>query len=246
MKSKLMTHIVAGFPSFKASRDIALMMVKNNVDFLEIQIPFSDPIADGKTIMQANQKALDKGITPKDCFKLAQEVIQTSNIPVLFMTYFNIIYNYGLEKFCKDCKKIGIFGLIVPDIPINEEKNEEYIKTCKKYGLHPIQVISPLTNEKRLKQLSKVISGFVYCVSSYGTTGEQTELNPKLKNYISKVKKYIKLPLAVGFGISNKKQVDAVCNVADVAVIGSKILNLYKDSKGDKLKSVENFLKSLN
>lgn len=246
---KLMTHIVAGYPTLEESEKIALAMYESGASFIEVQMPFSDPIADGSTIMKANEVALKNGMTTQKCFELIKRLKGGIPIPVsapiLIMTYFNIAFNYGLEKFCATAAKAGVYGLIIPDIPIDEEKTENYISLCKKHGLHPIQVVSPITPDKRLKALSKVASGFVYCVSAYGTTGTRDVLNRNLDRYLSKVRKFIKLPLAVGFGISTKEQVKTAAQKADIVVIGSKILNLYDEAKTDKIMKIKGFLKEV-
>lgn len=242
---KLMTHIIAGYPTLKKSEEIALAMYESGVSFIEAQIPFSDPIADGPTIMEANEIALKNGSTTHKCLKLVKRLKKKIKIPILIMTYFNIAFNYGLEKFCRDASNAGVYGLIIPDIPIDEEKYEHYIGFCKKYNLHPIQVISQITSPARLKAISKVASGFVYCVSTYGTTGTRNRLNPKLEKYLRKVRDFVKLPLAVGFGISTKKQVKLVDKKAEIVVIGSKIINLYNETKTDKITKIKNFLEDI-
>lgn len=242
---KLMTHIVAGYPTISESEKIAMAMYESGASFIEIQMPFSDPIADGPTIMDANEIALKNGMTTRKCLDLVKKLKKKIKIPMLIMTYFNIAFNYGLEKFCKDFSNAGVYGLIIPDIPIDEEKHENYMCFCKKYGLHPIQVISPITQAARLKTISRVASGFVYCVSTYGTTGTRKKLNPKLEKYLKKVKKYIKLPLAVGFGISTKEQAELAGKKADIVVIGSKIIDLYNKAETNKITAVKNFLKAV-
>lgn len=241
-----MTHIVAGYPAMRECERLANVMSKY-VDFIEIQIPFSDPVADGPTIMAANGEALKNGVSVEDCFRLMERLVnrkrEISAVPkFLFMSYYNILHHYGVEKFCKRARKCGCYGLISPDIPIDEEKNEGYLKACKKYGLMPIQVISPLTPEKRMKKIAKLARGFVYCVARYGTTGQSMHLNSGLSAYLGKVKKDIKLPLAVGFGISKKEHVKEVWKYADIAVIGSKIIDILKN--GD-IAVVEKFLVDL-
>lgn len=238
---KIMTHIVAGYPNIKECKEIAHTMSNAGVSYIEIQFPFSDPIADGKTILEANTKALANGMTTEKSFKLLEGLALKT--PILIMTYFNIAFSYGLEKFCKRAAKAGVYGLIIPDIPIDEEKSEHYIKLCKKYSLHPIQVISPITPPKRLQRIAKVASGFVYCVSNFGTTGERKALNPQLKKYLDRVRKYIKTPLALGFGISNESQVQTALKHADIAVIGSKVLNIYNES--GKVSEINHFLASI-
>ncbi|MDP3975339.1 MAG: tryptophan synthase subunit alpha [bacterium] len=236
----LMTHIVGGYPSMKESEQLVLAMEKAGVAYVEIQIPFSDPVADGPTIMEANQKSLENGTNPDDCLKLMKRLKKKVNIPLLFMTYYNIIFSYGLESFCQQAKEAGCYGLIVPDIPLDEEPYDHYLKTCKKYGLHPIQIISPITPADRLKKIGKIASGFVYCVSRLGTTGAQDKLDLSLVKYLDTVRKYVKVPLALGFGISNRQQVEEALKKADIAVIGSKVINLYNQSQS--IASVQKFL----
>ena len=192
--NQIMTHIVAGYPSLAESKLLAETMIESGVSYIEIQIPFSDPIADGKTIMDANKKALENGITPDDAFKLMQDLrnkAEEKGVKFLFMSYYNILFKYGLERFCKKAASIGCYGLIIPDIPIDEESHENYLAICKQYSLHAIQVVSPITTDCRLKKLAKHASGFVYCVATTGTTGERAEMSKNLANYLGKVRKHI-------------------------------------------------------
>lgn len=242
---KLMTHIVAGYPNIQESEKLILAMQKAGASYIEIQIPFSDPIADGPTIMKAGEISLKNGMTTRKAFQMLGRLKSKVKVSLLIMTYFNIAFNYGLEKFCKDAKQAGVYGLIIPDIPIDEEKCENYIGLCKKYGLHPIQVISPITPERRLKAISKVASGFIYCISTYGTTGERKGLDHGLEKYLKRVKRQIKLPLAVGFGISSKEQAKLVAEKADIVVIGSKVINLYNATKKEKIKTIQEFLRGV-
>lgn len=238
-----MTHIVAGYPSMEESEQIALAMAGAGVKYLEIQIPFSDPIADGVTIMEANQKSLENGTTPEDCFELMKRVTQQTDIHVLFMTYFNILHRYGVEAFCKKAQEVGAWGFIVPDIPIDEEEQDHFIELCKKYNLHPIQVISPITPEHRLKKIGEVASGFVYCVSRMGTTGTRTKLNFSQLGYLDTVRQHVSSPLAIGFGISNRKQIDTALSKADIAIVGSKLIKVYDEHKD--LEELSTFLSDL-
>lgn len=238
----IMTHVVAGYPTMSECENIVLAMAEAGVSFIEVQIPFSDPIADGPTIMQANEKAILNGVTPEDGFTLIKKLKKKVKIPILIMTYFNIPFRYGLEAFCKKAKEAQVYGLIIPDIPIDEEIHENYLGLCKKYNLHAIQIISPITPKNRLQKIAKVASGFVYCVSTLGTTGERAKLNPTLISYLNEVRKYIKVPLALGFGISNKKQILSALQYADIAVIGSKIMNLCNASKKNNATTVKKFL----
>lgn len=244
MKSsvKLMTHIVAGYPNFEESERIAVAMYESGVSFVEVQIPFSDPIADGPTIMKANEVALRGGVSTRACLEFVERLVAKVKIPILIMTYFNIAFSYGLEKFCKEAARVGVYGLIIPDMPIDEEGSEHYIGFCRKYGLHPIQVVSPITPAERLRRIRKVASGFVYCVSTYGTTGARSGLALGLEKYLARVRRHVKVPLAVGFGISTAEQVAALEGKADIAVIGSKIIDLYD---GAGIVAVKNFLEDI-
>lgn len=222
----VMTHIVAGYPNMNSCEKMATMMIDAGVSVLEIQIPFSDPIADGPTIMHANQMAIEQGTTPEDCFALMERLRKKSSIPLLFMTYFNIAFRYGLERFCKKAKASGAYGLIIPDIPIDEESYEHYLQICKKYRLHAIQVISPITPQERLGKIGKVASGFVYCVARTGTTGSSQKINASIAPYLKRVKRFISVPIALGFGISSRQQAVRASHQADIVVIGSRIIEM--------------------
>lgn len=237
-----MTHIVAGYPTLKESEEIAAVMLESGVSFLEIQIPFSDPVADGPVIMKANQKALENGVTPEDCFELMAKLQKKTKTPLLFMSYYNILFRYGLEKFCKRAKSVGCYGFIVPDAPIDEEPYEHYMETCKKYGIHPIQVLSPITPDERLKKIGKIASGFVYCVARTGTTGSLDGLPTELSAYLQRVRKFIKTPIALGFGISTPQDVLSALNVADIAVVGSALVRTYEESS---INGIKTFLEGL-
>lgn len=241
----LMTHIVAGYPTLKESEKIAEVMLETGVSYLEIQIPFSDPVADGPTIMRANQVALENGTTPEDCFKMMERLKKKSKTPILFMTYYNIAFHYGVERFCIRAKSIGCYGLIIPDMPVDEESYDHYLKMCKKHKLHAIQIISPITPDTRLKKIGKVASGFVYCVSRTGTTGESRDLNKNLETYLKRVRKYIRVPIALGFGISNVEHVHTALRSADIAVIGSAVINLLTNKRRRSMEYIRKFLSNI-
>lgn len=240
----LMTHVVVGYPSLDDTVKLVKIMIKAGVDIVELQIPFSDPLADGPTIMRACETSLRNGTKVKDAFKTMKALSSEVNTPLLFMAYYNTVFRYGVDDFCHDASKAGAVGLIVPDMPIDEEPYEHYYSTCKKYGLQNIQVLSPSSNETRLKINSKVVNGFVYCTSRQGTTGARQELAPELSAYLNKVKSHIKAPLAVGFGISSKKHLHALEPYADIAVVGSSLLNVVAESNNIS-KDVTKFIKNL-
>jgi len=240
----VMNHIVAGFPSLEECEELAVMMAEEGASYIEIQIPFSDPIADGPTIMQANQQSLDQGTTVEDCFQLMARIKdRCPDTPLLFMSYFNIPFRYGLEKFCQRAKELGCYGLIIPDIPVDEEPQEHYLELCGKYDLHAVQVVSPITPERRLKKIGEAASGMVYCVSHTGTTGMQKDLSLDLSSYLKRVRQQVSVPLALGFGISSPEMVKQALEQADIAVIGSAVLKKLQEV--EELEEMRPFLRSL-
>jgi len=243
----LMTHTVLGYPSVDESIRIVKAMVKAGADFIELQIPFSDPVADGPTLMRANKKALENGMTTEQAMQIMAGLNKVVDIPLLFMTYFNIVLQYGVEKFCKNASKFGCSGLIIPDIPLDEEQTEHFIEISEKYGLVPVRLLSPASTEGRIKKNAKIAqNGFVYFVSKKGTTGASIELGLDLKENIDKLKKYFNIPIAVGFGISKPEHIHALKGIADIVVVGSEVTNVYDSAEqGQKIIYVKNFIKSL-
>lgn len=239
-----MTHIVAGYPSLKASENLAILMADSGVSILEIQIPFSDPVADGKTIAEANRVSLENGTSVEDCFELLRSLKGKIKIPIYLMTYFNIPFVYGLENFCKKAAEYSCEGLIIPDLPFDEESQEHYLSLCKKYGLNSIQVISPMTTDLRMKKIAKLARGFVYSMARTGITGAKKDLDSNLQKYLERVNATCKLPIAVGFGISSVDHLKTIDGFADIAVIGSKILDLYKDGENAVRAFLDDMLES--
>jgi tryptophan synthase alpha chain len=237
-KIRLMTHVVAGYPNMSATEDIMKTMADEGVDLIEIQIPFSDPMADGPTIMKANQQALDNGTTLSHCFSLAEKMSAVLNIPLLFMSYINVPYRAGINTFIAKAKNSGISGLIVPDIPYDED-NIAYNETCLKEGLTPVQVISPDINRERLIYIAQRAHGFIYTTLKVGITGARKEIDNNGLSFISKIKKHTDVPVAAGFGISEPAQVENLSSTCDIAVIGSHLINVYENSG---LKGIKKFL----
>ncbi len=223
----LMTHIVMGYPSFDASFRIVEEMVKAGVDLMELQIPFSEPMADGPVILKANQKSLEGGSTVKKCMDFAEKVSSEFDIPFLFMSYYNVLFKYGVETFSKKMKSIGMQGAIVPDLP--PEEGGDYIKVMKENGLSPIYIYSPNTSDERMKYLSSQGSGFIYCVARKGVTGKETSFSSELDTYLARCRKGTDLPLAVGFGVKDKEDIDFLRGKVDIAVIGSQTIRVVEE-----------------
>jgi len=225
----LMTHIVVGYPSFAASLDIVDAMVEAGADLMELQIPFSEPMADGPVILAANQKALAAGSTVERCFDFAATVARKHAIPFLFMSYYNVLFRAGVASFVERMKTAGLCGAIVPDLP--PEEAGEYLPAMERSGLDPIFIFSPSTPDERMRQIASQGRGFVYCVARKGVTGLQTTFSADLDAYLARCRVATRLPLAVGFGVQSKADVDHLRGKADIAVVGSATLRLI-DEKG--------------
>ena len=236
----LMTHIVLGYPSFEDNFRIIETMVEADVDLMELQIPFSEPIADGPVILRANQKALARGATVQRCLDFAQEITQTFDVPFLIMSYYNILFKYGVDHFVSTMAKRALRGAIIPDLPLEESK--EYLKAMRKYDLAPILIFSPTTPFVRMKYIATFTRGFIYCVARKGVTGGDTDFSGELTGYLSRCRTAIHLPLAVGFGIKEKAHIDFLKGKADIAVIGSQTIRIMEEKE---ISSVKDFIRSL-
>ena len=228
-KILLMTHIVMGYPSFETNRQVIAQMVKNGVDCIEMQIPFSEPMADGPVILKANQDSLALGTSVADCIAFGSEMSNQYDIPFLFMTYYNIVFKYGEERFLKDCKGAGIKGLIIPDLP--PEMGEDFFRLAAQNQVAPILIFAPTSTDARMAELNESASGFIYCAARRGVTGKKSEFDVDFDSYLARCRAATSLPLAVGFGIRNKDDVAAITGKADIAVIGSETIRLV-DEKG--------------
>lgn len=241
-KIGLMTHVVVGYPNLESTIKIVQDMEKVGVDFIELQIPFSDPLADGPTIMHANDVSLANGITMADCFAVMKALSAMVQIPLLFMGYYQSVFHLGVEEFCRRAANAGAQGLIIPDMPIDEEFHEHFIKICEKYGLNHIRLLSPTSTVDRIRVNAKVQNGFVYCTSRSGITGANNELDSTVVSYLDTVKNYIKVPIALGFGISKLEHIAALVGKADIAIVGSAVIEVL-DKEG--VEGVPVFIKKL-
>ncbi|CAA6826332.1 MAG: Tryptophan synthase alpha chain (EC, partial [uncultured Thiotrichaceae bacterium] len=202
----LMTHIVLGYPSYDDSMRLVETMVESGVDLMELQIPFSEPMADGPVILHANSEALHSGASVEKSLDMAEKITRQFDIPFLFMTYYNILFKYGVENFAAKMKEIGIQGAIVPDLP--PEEGSDYLTAMRKYELDPIHIFTPNTSDQRMQQLNDCSSGFIYTVARKGVTGKGTDFSADLEAYLARCRAATELPLAVGFGVKSKTDVD--------------------------------------
>ena len=218
----LMSHIVLGHPHFDTSLRLVENMVAAGVDLIELQIPFSEPLADGPVIVRANQQALSSGSTVEKCFDAASEVARRFDIPFLIMSYYNVLFKRGVASFVTRMQQAGLRGAIVPDLP--PEEAGEYLQAMRENLLAPIFIYSPNTTDARLKTIAAYGSGFVYCVARKGVTGSATAFSTDLSSYLERARAATSLPLAVGFGVKEKQDVDFLRGKADIAVVGSETL----------------------
>jgi len=236
----LMTHIVIGYPSLEASYDIVEAMVAGGVDLMELQIPFSEPIADGPVILKANQEALAGGITVQECIDFGGRVARRFEIPFLFMTYYNILFKYGVDRFVTTAARNNVRGAIVPDLP--PEEGADYLQAMAGHGLDPIFIFAPTTGDDRMQVIARHARGFVYCVARKGVTGQQTDFSRELEQYLGRCRRATDLPLALGFGVKDKADVDFLTGKVDIAVIGTQTIRLVEE-KG--VGAVEAFIRGL-
>jgi len=224
-----MTHLVLGYPSFEVNREVIGQMVENGVDLIEMQIPFSEPVADGPMILKANQESIARGARIEDCLEFAREITAEFHIPFLFMTYYNILFKYGIKEFINRALDINIRGFIIPDLP--PEEGKEYLELVKGNNMAPIQIFAPTSSEERMRLLAENGAGFIYCVARRGVTGKKTDFDTDFSQYMSRCRRATDLPLAVGFGIRSREDVEFLAGKADIAVIGTETIRLV-DEKG--------------
>ncbi len=224
----LMTHLVLGYPSLDVNYQVIAQMAENGVDCIELQIPFSEPMADGPVILRANQDALSAGIRVRDCFDFAARVVRDfPGVHFLFMTYYNIVFRYGLDRFVDDAARIGIRGFIIPDLP--PEEGREYLRCSRDKNLAAVMFFTPTSTDARMRQVAVQGGGFVYCVARRGVTGRHTEMDAGLLHYLERCRAATDLPLAVGFGIRSREDVAMLEGRADMAVIGTATIRLVDE-----------------
>ena len=236
--------ITCGDPNLETTEKLVYAMEEAGADLIELGIPFSDPTAEGPVIQEANIRALSgkEKVTTDRIFELVRKLRKHVKVPMVFMTYANVVFSYGSEKFISTCKEIGIDGLILPDIPYEEK--DEFNPICKKYDVDLISLIAP-TSHDRINMIAGDASGFVYCVSSLGVTGTRTEITTDIGEMVSLVKKAKDIPCAVGFGISTPEQAKKMSSVADGVIVGSAIVKIIAKYGEDAVPYVVEYVKSM-
>lgn len=239
----LIAFLTAGDPDIDTSFDVVEHMIKNGIDLLEIGIPFSDPLAEGPTIEKASYRALASNTTTDDVFLLVKRLRDRHNVPIILMLYVNLIYKYGINSFMKKCSEAGVDGLIIPDLPFEEV--DEVKNLAHDANLIIINLVAPTTKSERLKRIVNESQGFIYCVSSLGVTGERKKITTDLSGFYNSLRKETDLPLALGFGLSNKEQIDGLDGNWDGFIVGSAIVNIIAQYGKEAPTHVGNFIKSL-
>lgn len=234
--------VTCGDPDLETTGAIVKEMVKNGADLIELGIPFSDPTAEGPVIQGANIRALSGGVTTDKIFEFVKYLRQEVSIPLVFMTYANVVFSYGAERFLSACADVGIDGIILPDIPYEEK--EEFLPVCRKYGVDFISMIAP-TSENRISMISGEAEGFLYVVSSLGVTGTRSEIKTDLKSMMEVVRRSSNVPAAIGFGISNPEQAKKMADISDGAIVGSAIVKLIAKYGKEAPKYVGEYVKSM-
>lgn len=236
----LMTHIVLGYPNFDDSLRMIESMVEAGVDLMELQIPFSEPMADGPVILHANSAAIKAGATIEKSLLLAEKVTQEFDIPFLFMTYYNILFSQGVTRFVDKMHEIGIKGAIIPDLP--PEEGTEYLQAMRARQLDPVHIFTPNTSTERMRMLSDNSDGFIYVVARKGVTGKDTHFSSDIEPYLARAREATSLPLALGFGVKSAEDIAFIRGKADIAVVGSETIRVMER---DGIAGVKPFIQSL-
>lgn len=234
--------ITCGDPDLETTAAAVRAAVENGADLIELGIPFSDPTAEGPVIQGANIRALKGGVTTDKIFDFVKALRRDVKVPMVFMTYTNVVFSYGAEKFISSCRDIGIDGLILPDLPFEEK--EEFQPICKKYGVDLVSLIAP-TSENRIAMIAKEAEGFIYLVSSLGVTGMRSEIKTDLASIVKAVRENTDIPCAIGFGISTPEQAKKMADLSDGAIVGSAIIKILEKHGKDAPKYVGEYVKSM-
>lgn len=234
--------ITCGDPDLETTAAVVRAAAANGADLIELGIPFSDPTAEGPVIQGANLRALRGGVTTDKIFDLVRDLRKDVKIPMVFMTYANVVFSYGSERFISTCREIGIDGLILPDVPYEEK--EEFLSMCRRYGVDLISLIAP-TSEDRIAMIAREAEGFLYIVSSLGVTGVRSEIKTDLKSIVETVRQNTDIPCAIGFGISTPEQAGKMADISDGAIVGSAIVRLIGQFGKDAPKYVGEYVKKM-
>jgi tryptophan synthase alpha chain len=223
----LVAYVTVGYPEVESTLEVVPILAESGCDLVELGIPFSDPLADGTTIQEASFRALQAGVTPQTCLDVAARIREETEVPLVFMTYYNPVLHYGLDAFCQACSEVGINGLIVPDLPPDESASLD--DATLKHDLDLIFLLTPTSTTERIRLVVEKSRGFIYLVSLLGVTGARDSLPAGLGDFVRRVRRETNKPLCVGFGISTAEQAQQVGQVADGVIVGSRLVQLIRD-----------------
>lgn len=241
-RKAFIAFVTCGDPDLETTAKVVRSAVRNGADLIELGIPFSDPTAEGPVIQGANLRALSGGVTTDKIFDLVRDLHRDVTVPMVFMTYANVVFSYGKDRFIKTCKEIGIDGLILLDVPFEEKS--EFQPCCKKYGVDLISLIAP-TSENRIAMIAREAEGFLYIVSSLGVTGTRSEIKTDIASIVSLVRKNTDIPCAVGFGISTPEQAAKMAGFSDGVIVGSAIIKLIEKYGSESEKLVGDYVEGM-
>lgn len=241
-KKAFIPFITCGDPDLDTTKAVVRAAVENGADLIELGIPFSDPTAEGPVIQGANLRALQGGVTTDKIFDMVKDLRKDITIPMVFMTYANVVFSYGAERFISTCNEIGIDGLVLPDLPFEEK--EEFLPLCQKYDVDLISFVAP-TSANRIAMIAKEATGFIYVVSSLGVTGARSEIKTDLTSIVSLIKENTDVPCAIGFGISTPEQAAKMSAISDGVIVGSAIIRLLEKHGTDAPAYIGEYVKSM-
>lgn len=224
-------YLCAGDPNFETSVEACRTLIDSGIDVLELGVPFSDPLADGLTNQLAAQRALESGMSSEKVFQLVEAIRSFSSIPIVFYTYYNLVFSSGSSIYAERARAAGVDALLTLDLP--PEESAVHLEACRAHGLETVYIVAPTTPEDRIKQICQVTTGFIYYVSREGVTGEQKDLSTNIQSRVDCIRQYTDLPIVVGFGVSNSEHVRSIASVADGVVVGSSIVNCIAQSVDD-------------
>ena len=234
--------LTAGDPTIEKTVEYVLAMEEAGCDLVEIGIPFSDPVAEGPVIQEANIRALSNNTNTDDVFEAIRQIREKSDVPLVFLTYINPVFYYGYDKFFKRCQELNVCGIISPDLPYDEK--DEILEVTQKYGIDIISLIAP-TSKERIQMIASEATGFIYVVSSLGVTGMRSEIRTDLKSILEDIKEVTDVPAAVGFGINTPEQAENIAKVADGVIVGSAIVNIIAEHGENAIEPLRNYVKSM-
>ena len=242
-KKAFIPFITCGDPDLETTKKLVIAMAENGADLIELGIPFSDPTAEGPVIQEADNRALSAGATTAKVLAMAKELRETIKVPMVFMTYANVVFAYGAEKFLSQAKEAQMDGLILPDVPFEEK--EEFASLCQAYDMDLISMIAP-TSKQRIRMIAKEAKGFIYVVSSMGVTGIRSQITTDIASLIEEVRSVTDIPCAVGFGISTPETAAKMAKLSDGAIVGSAIVRQIAQYGKDSIEPVASFVKAMS